>query len=1180
MSNFQFPMIKCLYKDLLKVGTMNKTSGFTLIEVIVSLIIVGIMAAIAGMGIVTGTKGYIQTKENVHTAQKAHLAITRIKRELMELTGIAAKNDAQPWVIFDNPTGRLAIAKVADTLEMYFNLGPTQTTLPADGDLLVDNVQSFSINYFKGPAPWLVTDDIDLLSALQATLVLNRNDGSGQTISFATTINPRNTNNFGGAPPTTAPFTAPQYECFVATAAYGQPHHPMVLLLRQFRDRYLLPWQGGRILANAYYALGPKLATAIKDRAWARKTARFFLLPIVGWVYLWMHNPVAIPFILIFSWLMSHMIFRWFHQYHRKLSPVADNNQGNVLVGLVVTMLIFAVMAAGMVSLTSTSTSNQVTSNSTARAYYLAESGFRYAASEYLNTGDLDFDGETIDNRNQRFETLHDVEFTLSNPNEKFRLRFYPYYFTTTVNHTPGNSSIQIKFSGAQPADLTVPATGKLEIGSYIYSYGSYNAGTGVFGSLSPVLQETIIDNMSVTPVANPSGSETVTQNDTLTLSDASAFPIVNGIFKINGDKYAYVSRNGNILQNITDAEEPSQPFSVDVTSSTDVVLWRFIKVISLGTVGQHDLKATRQITYNVPLPWKPEKVEKVEFYDPFDDTSHLNASTFGSHGVVDIGGDSALKVTSTDFTSLSAKASLISINWSSTRVNFASAHLSAGRFLSYDAQTKIGLDSPFIAGNWSDGNEEGTAPDGLPKYFMAGIAFRLDENLNTYGVGFTRGSTNRSPTPDNIGNDLMPQDQTPMVVLWQQTNDGATQDWLAYSVLPGSIIFSDDSEVDTGLWVADSPWTRATNFKHSGDYSWTTSPSGTYSDPLAGTWNDSLTSQTIDLSGFDSALLSFWHRHRIESGNDFGHVEISSNDGATWNTLASYTSNQDIFDKVIFDISSYVGGSTVKIRFRFERNCCLTRDGWWIDDVQIITKELLDFSPGQNEGTLMVRVIEAAVVDFTSGGTTEIKAGDKVSQSNGALGTVIFPPVLESGSWAAGDATGMLWLNKTSSPLFFPGTLDVLGKGSNLATVISYKERTNLIKAYYNTANPTDTGGPYTDPYDLERLANGRGTLRWPADEGQITDNTNDYFTLLEWNIDINSSAVPSIQRLRDENGKYTIISIDTLSTPANTYFPYNRPELGLFALGHGAIRVYFDDLGVQLYVISGGGRLKPVQQ
>jgi len=177
---------------------MNKESGFTLVEVIVSLIIVGIMAAIAGMGIVTGTRGYIQTKENVHTTQKAHLAMTRMKRELMELTNIAARNDTDPWVIFDNPTGRLAIAKVGDTVEMFFNLAPTQTTLPAGGDLLVDDVQSLSLNYFKGSAAWLAADDIDLLSAIQATLVLRRKDGSGQDMSFATTINPRNTNNFGG----------------------------------------------------------------------------------------------------------------------------------------------------------------------------------------------------------------------------------------------------------------------------------------------------------------------------------------------------------------------------------------------------------------------------------------------------------------------------------------------------------------------------------------------------------------------------------------------------------------------------------------------------------------------------------------------------------------------------------------------------------------------------------------------------------------------------------------------------------------------------------------------------------------------------------------------------------------------------------------------------------------------
>jgi len=279
---------------------------------------------------------------------------------------------------------------------------------------------------------------------------------------------------------------------------------------------------------------------------------------------------------------------------------------------------------------------------------------------------------------------------------------------------------------------------------------------------------------------------------------------------------------------------------------------------------------------------------------------------------------------------------------------------------------------------------------------------------------------------------------------------------------------------------------------------------------------------------------------------------------------------------------------ANVKFRFRLQTDSSINGPGWWIDDIKILNKDIIDvLNSPLYQGTLMVRIIEAAVLNFTSGGTTEIEAGDIVTQSNGASGKVIFPPILDSGSWAGGNAEGMIWLNNTSTTDFSNGgALDVVDKGNNLATVETvdgYKPRTNLIKAYYNSANPIDSGGPYDDPYDNERLANGRGTLRWPADEGVATDNTNDHFTLLEWNIDINGSAVSpphELTLLKDENGKNTIISIDTLSTPSDTYFPFARPEIGFFALGHGATRMYFDDLGIQLYVVSGAGFLTPIPQ
>ena len=54
---------------------------------------------------------------------------------------------------------------------------------------------------------------------------------------------------------------------------------------------------------------------------------------------------------------------------------VLQNKTGNVLVGLVVTILIFSALGVGMLSLSSSSSTSQVVANNTARAYYIAESG-------------------------------------------------------------------------------------------------------------------------------------------------------------------------------------------------------------------------------------------------------------------------------------------------------------------------------------------------------------------------------------------------------------------------------------------------------------------------------------------------------------------------------------------------------------------------------------------------------------------------------------------------------------------------------------------------------------------------------------------------------------------------------------------------------------------------------------
>ena len=210
---------------------MNNESGFTLIEAVISLMIVGILAAFAGMAIVTGTKGYVQTRENSHLAQKAQMSMARIHRELMEITDIEAFDDTgtEPWIKFRNPKGRQKLARRGDTLQLHSESNIDDPT----GDLLVDQVAGFSLNFFQGSNAWAVAnknsilpEEIQLLSAIQISFDLVRKEANS-TLNFSTTVYPRNTNNFGGAPPTGEPMTASQYECFIKAAAdtaAGQHH--------------------------------------------------------------------------------------------------------------------------------------------------------------------------------------------------------------------------------------------------------------------------------------------------------------------------------------------------------------------------------------------------------------------------------------------------------------------------------------------------------------------------------------------------------------------------------------------------------------------------------------------------------------------------------------------------------------------------------------------------------------------------------------------------------------------------------------------------------------------------------------------------------------------------------------------------------------------------------------------
>ena len=166
----------------------KNNSGFTLIEVVLSLIMFIFISIVAGMGVVSFTKGIIFAKKSSSTAQKVQLAMTRLNREFMEITDIAARDDDQPYIIYDNISGRRAIAKDGSVIKMFFNLPADQTELPASGDnILTDNIHSLAITYYKdyqAGQTWLLAEGIDLLTAIQIELEITDVGGKFSTIVF------------------------------------------------------------------------------------------------------------------------------------------------------------------------------------------------------------------------------------------------------------------------------------------------------------------------------------------------------------------------------------------------------------------------------------------------------------------------------------------------------------------------------------------------------------------------------------------------------------------------------------------------------------------------------------------------------------------------------------------------------------------------------------------------------------------------------------------------------------------------------------------------------------------------------------------------------------------------------------------------------------------------------------
>lgn len=106
--------------------------------------------------------------------------------------------------------------------------------------------------------------------------------------------------------------------CFIATAAWGSGLAPEVDTLRVFRDRWLLVSPIGRFLVKAYYRISPPLAGWIAPRNYARKIARFFVVPVVMVAATALRGEIAVSFLCIL-FIPAFLVLKPI--YSRRLEP-------------------------------------------------------------------------------------------------------------------------------------------------------------------------------------------------------------------------------------------------------------------------------------------------------------------------------------------------------------------------------------------------------------------------------------------------------------------------------------------------------------------------------------------------------------------------------------------------------------------------------------------------------------------------------------------------------------------------------------------------------------------------------------------------------------------------------------------------------------------------------------------
>jgi carboxypeptidase T len=258
--------------------------------------------------------------------------------------------------------------------------------------------------------------------------------------------------------------------------------------------------------------------------------------------------------------------------------------------------------------------------------------------------------------------------------------------------------------------------------------------------------------------------------------------------------------------------------------------------------------------------------------------------------------------------------------------------------------------------------------------------------------------------------------------------------DTLSFIVGLPTYVFMDTTGSISTYWTATAypatpVWETTIDAFYSAPNSYTDSKTGSY---VANATVTLTSASNIDLSAYANPKMTFWMKHDIEVKWDCGVVQVSTNNGTSWTSVAGTFSKpasgsgkqvpigMPVYDglrsswvKEEVDLGAF-GGQQVKLRFELRTDGSVHKDGWYLDDIGIyyygaVPVEMISFNADVNGSEVLLNW--ATATELNNKGFTieraeavknsqEIKEWESVGFVNGAGTTT------ETTSYSFNDAS------------------------------------------------------------------------------------------------------------------------------------------------------------------------------